>query len=123
MKNSYIIGVDIGGTNTDAVLVDGYDRVLCAVKATTTEDISHGFSTALEQLMIQAEVPPEHIKGVFLGTTHATNAILQKKDLFSVGIIRIAGQLPEALPVAYSWPKELKESVIGGSETLPGGLE
>ncbi len=123
MKNSYIIGVDIGGTNTDAVLVDQNDKIICAVKTTTTDDISVGFSTALNQLFRQATIPPEKIQGVFLGTTQATNAILQKKDLFRVGVIRIAGQRPEALPVAFSWPQDLKDAVIGGSETINGGLE
>lgn len=123
MKNSYIIGVDIGGTNTDAVLVDQNQKIICAVKTTTTNDISIGFSTALNQLLKQSGILPETIQGIFLGTTHATNAILQKKDLFRVGVIRIAGQSPEALPVAYSWPKDLKEAVIVGSETINGGFE
>lgn len=123
MKNSYIIGVDIGGTNTDAVLVDQNDKIICSVKTTTTNDISLGFSTALQQLLTQTAINPENIQGVFLGTTHATNAILQKKDLFRVGVIRIAGQRPEALPVAFSWPQDLKEAVIGGVETVSGGFE
>lgn len=123
MKNSYIIGVDIGGTNTDAVLVDQNDKIVGAVKATTTNDISLGFSTAVEQLLDQNAIDPKSIQGVFLGTTHATNAILQKKDLFRVGVIRIAGQNPEALPVAFAWPQDLKDAVIGGSETINGGFE
>lgn len=123
MKNSYIIGVDIGGTNTDAVLVDQTDKIISAVKTTTTNDISAGFSTALKQLLTQTAIDPEMIQGVFVGTTHATNAILQKKDLFRVGVIRIAGQRPEALPVAFAWPQDLKESVIGASETICGGFE
>ncbi len=120
MKNVYIIGVDIGGTNTDAVLVDQNEKILCAVKTPTTEEISEGFSSALKQLLV---VDPQKIQGVFLGTTHATNAILQNKDLFRVGVIRIAGQRPEALPIAFAWPQELKEAVIGGGETIGGGWE
>src|SRR3990167_10870109 len=98
MKNKYIIGVDIGGTNTDAVLVDQNDNIVCAAKSTTTEDISIGFTAALLKLMEEGAVSPKNIEGVFLGTTHATNALLQRKDLFQVGVIRIAGQRPEALP-------------------------
>ena len=123
MKNSYIIGVDIGGTNTDAVLVDDQNKIICAVKTTTTNDISIGFSTALNNLIEQSAIQPNQVQGIFLGTTHATNAILQKKDLFRVGVIRIAGQRPETLPVAFAWPQDLKDAVIGGVETVGGGLE
>lgn len=119
----YVIGMDIGGTNTDAVLVDEQSNIICAVKSTTTGDISLGFGAALNALFKQSAIKPEQIKGVFLGTTHATNAILQKKDLFRVGVIRIAGQKPEALPVAYAWPGELKDAVLGGVETISGGFD
>lgn len=123
MKRSYIIGVDIGGTNSDAVLVDANDRIVSAVKAVTTEDISLGFADALNKLLLNSAVNPKEISGVFLGTTHATNALLQKKDLFRVGVIRIAGQRPQSLPVAYAWPKDLKDAVIRGVETVGGGFE
>lgn len=119
----YIVGMDIGGTNTDATLVDEQNKIVSAVKTPTTEDISLGFRTALNDLLEQAAIKPEQVEGVFLGTTHATNAILQKRDLFRVGVIRIAGQRPETLPVAYAWPQELKNAVIGGVETISGGLE
>lgn len=120
---TYIIGVDIGGTNTDAVLVDQNDAIIGAVKTTTTDDISDGFRAALKLLLKETAVPLDMIQGVFVGTTHATNAILQKRDLFSVGVIRIAGQRPEALPVGFSWPQDLKCAVIGAEETINGGLE
>lgn len=123
MKKTYVIGVDIGGTNTDAVLVDQNDKIICAVKTSTTDDISLGFLTVIKELLERSAIHPEWIKGVFLGTTHATNALLQKKDLFRVGVIRIAGQRPDALPAAFAWPQDLKDAVIAGVETVGGGLE
>ncbi|MCB1181501.1 MAG: hydantoinase/oxoprolinase family protein [Chlamydiia bacterium] len=123
MKKSYIVGVDIGGTNTDAVLVDDQKKVISAAKTTTTNDISIGFATVLKNLIAQSAIQPDQIHNVFIGTTHATNAILQKNDLFRVGVIRIAGQRPQNLPVAFSWPVELKKAVIGGVETVSGGWE
>jgi N-methylhydantoinase A/oxoprolinase/acetone carboxylase beta subunit len=123
MKSSYTIGVDIGGTNTDAVLVNCDDEIICAVKTVTTDDISQGFFTVLSQILLKSSIQPDEVTGIFLGTTHATNAILQKQGLFRVGVIRIAGQRPEALPVAFNWPKNLRETVVAGSETISGGLE
>jgi N-methylhydantoinase A/oxoprolinase/acetone carboxylase beta subunit len=123
MKEQYIIGVDIGGTNTDAVLVDGNERILNAVKTTTTDDISQGFKTALRLLLDRSHVPLNRIEGLFVGTTHATNAILQRKELFRVGAIRIAGHYPDMLPACFAWPKELKKAVCAGMETISGGFE
>jgi N-methylhydantoinase A/oxoprolinase/acetone carboxylase beta subunit len=44
------IGIDVGGTNTDAVLMDGR-RVLAKVKALTTADVTGGISSALGALL------------------------------------------------------------------------
>lgn len=119
----YVIGVDIGGTNTDAVLVDEHQKILSAIKTATTDDIQHGFQTALIQLLEKSLIELDQIAGVFVGTTHATNAIVQRKDLYRVGVIRIAGHYPEMLPSGFSWPEDLKDAVIGHTETIGGGFE
>jgi len=41
------LGVDIGGTNTDAVLVNGADRVVARAKTPTTPDVISGIRAAL----------------------------------------------------------------------------
>ncbi|HCK34874.1 MAG TPA: hydantoinase subunit beta, partial [Gemmatimonadetes bacterium] len=48
------IGVDVGGTNTDAVLVDT-NRVLAAVKRPTSEDVTSGIVSALTALLDELE--------------------------------------------------------------------
>jgi N-methylhydantoinase A/oxoprolinase/acetone carboxylase beta subunit len=123
MKQNYVIGVDIGGTNTDAVLVDNNEKIIFAAKTTTTDDISISFKSVLKQVLDQGKVQAEAIKGIYLGTTQATNAILQKRDLYRVGLIRIAGHKPNTLPAGFSWPKDLKNIVIAATETIDGGLE
>jgi len=72
------IGIDTGGTYTDAVSYDlDAERVLCSRKALTTkEDLSLGIGSALDGL------PPEHLKGaeiIALSTTLATNACVENK--------------------------------------------
>ncbi len=118
----YIIGVDIGGTNTDAVLVDENETIIATTKVATTEEINEGFEDAILDLLKKAAISPADIEGVFLGTTHATNAILQRQDLFRVGVIRIAGQYPDLLPPGYAWPQELRQKVIACEETISGGF-
>jgi N-methylhydantoinase A/oxoprolinase/acetone carboxylase beta subunit len=123
MHSKFVIGVDIGGTNTDAVLIDDKENILCAVKTPTTQNITDGFSCALEILIKKSNIERNQIDGVFVGTTHATNAILERKDLYPVGVIRIAGHMPSMLPPGYSCPKELIDTILVGYETIPGGRE
>lgn len=121
MKAESIIGIDIGGTNTDAVLVEN-ERIVCSQKTATTDDIATGFVQVLEKLINKSQINPEQVKSICVGTTHATNAILQNQELLKVGVIRIAGHNIE-LPPGYSWPNELRQTVIGPSITIRGGLE
>lgn len=109
------IGIDIGGTNTDAVLVDGQDRIIASYKTGTTPDIVTGFQKALEGL------PQENIRSIIIGTTHATNAILERRGLAKVGVIRLAGHFPDTLPSCMHWPKPLKEAIGAPALTVNGG--
>lgn len=117
----HTIGIDIGGTNTDAVLIDEKGQIAALAKVSTTEDIAIGFEQVLLKLLSQKE--GVEIEEVIVGTTHATNAILQQKDLYKVGVIRIAGQRPESPPPCFGWPKELSEAVLSGFRTVDGGFE
>lgn len=123
MNQKYIIGMDIGGTNTDAILVDANRRLISSVKTTTSIDITTGFTSAIKQLFKQSGIDPNKVAAINVGTTHATNAILQCQDLYRVGVIRIAGQRPNVIPPCYGWPTLLKEKVFLGVETLSGGFE
>ena len=76
------IGIDVGGTNTDAVLIAGA-TVRHAVKTVTTPDVSTGIVTALRQLLAESGaesgVEPGRIDAVMIGTTHFTNAVVQRR--------------------------------------------
>lgn len=119
----YTIGIDIGGTNTDAVLIDDQEKIVALAKASTTEDIAVGFEQALLRLLAQNSVPIGAIDEVIVGTTHATNAILQRRELYKVGVIRIAGQNPDSPPPCYGWPDALSRTVLSGYGTIDGGFE
>src|SRR5439155_3992813 len=67
------IGIDVGGTNTDAVLLDRDDRLLGRAKVPTTVDVTGGIRQALTAVLASAAAPVDRISHVMLGTTHATN--------------------------------------------------
>ncbi|HXO00964.1 MAG TPA: hydantoinase/oxoprolinase N-terminal domain-containing protein, partial [Stellaceae bacterium] len=66
------IGIDVGGTNTDAVLLEE-GRVVHAVKTPTTEDVTGGILAALDLLRQHPQVASGRIDGVVIGTTHFIN--------------------------------------------------
>src|SRR3954447_7702813 len=114
------IGIDVGGTNTDAVLLqDG--RVVHAVKTPTTEDVTGGIVTALELLGRHPEVEKGAIDGVVIGTTHFVNAVIQRRGLTRVAGIRIGLPASASLPPFCDWPMDLAEIVRGRVVMLEGG--
>ena len=82
------IGIDVGGTNTDAVLLAN-GSVVHAVKTPTTPEVTDGIATALDLLRQHPAVARGLIDGVVVGTTHFVNAVVQRRDLSPVAAIRI----------------------------------
>ena len=115
------IGVDVGGTNTDAVLMDG-PRLVAKAKRTTTPDVSSGIIAALKSVI--AEAPPDaDIQAVMLGTTHFTNALLERKSLAPTAVIRMCRPATTLLPPLVDWPDALREAIGGRTYMLSGGHE
>lgn len=118
-----LIGIDIGGTNTDAVLVDAHKKIIGAVKVPTTSPLEIGFENALDKLYQKQGGAFSDVKALLIGSTHATNAILEGKDLYKVGVLRIAGHHPTTLPPCFSWPKPLQKAVLANIIHVDGGFE
>jgi N-methylhydantoinase A/oxoprolinase/acetone carboxylase beta subunit len=115
------VGIDVGGTNTDAVLLDG-DAVADAVKTPTTVDVTTGITTALRQLLAAAG-GAGRVDAVMIGTTHFTNAVVQRRDLTRVAAIRIGLPASASLPPFVDWPEDLAALVRGEVVMLEGGHE
>ncbi|MFK7958036.1 MAG: hydantoinase/oxoprolinase N-terminal domain-containing protein [Lysobacterales bacterium] len=116
------IGVDVGGTNTDAVALDG-SQILASVKTSTTEDISSGVVDALRQVISNASLAVSDIRSVMIGTTQFTNAFVQARGLDKVGVIRLGAPATRALPPLVAWPLAMKTAVYGDGAILPGGYQ
>lgn len=75
---SIMIGIDTGGTFTDAVAFDEARGVAAKAKALTTRrDLSIGIGAAIDAVMTEAEVAPGDVTLVSMSTTLATNAIVE----------------------------------------------
>jgi len=115
------IGIDVGGTNTDAVLIDG-DKVLASIKTATTKDVMSGVVAAIGGVLAQCQdgVP---VAAAMIGTTHFTNAVVERAHLQRVGAIRICLPACASLPAMVDWPKDLRDTVNPLSFMVEGGHE
>ncbi|HYZ22097.1 MAG TPA: hydantoinase/oxoprolinase family protein [Rhodopila sp.] len=116
------IGIDVGGTNTDAVLIEG-SHVLGAVKTPTTADVLGGVRTALNHLLAETADHADGSTAVVIGTTHFTNAVVERRGLQRVGALRIGLPASASLPPFIDWPAELSAQVIGQVHMVAGGHE
>ncbi|MBO9499178.1 MAG: hydantoinase/oxoprolinase family protein [Novosphingobium sp.] len=116
------IGVDVGGTNTDAVLMKG-NEVVAWTKQATTANVSSGVAAAIGSVLAQSGVAAEDIGSVMIGTTHFANALVERDRLVPVGILRLASPSGEGLPPLTGWPEELIERIGRNIFLLPGGYE
>lgn len=114
------IGIDVGGTNTDAVLIDG-TAVLGAVKTPTTADVMSGVRQAIRDL--GAATPLAGIDAVMIGTTHFTNAVVERARLERIAAIRIALPAAASLPPTVDWPDALRACVDPMCFMVAGGHE
>ncbi len=116
------IGIDVGGTNTDAVLMDGRE-VVGWHKTPTTSDVTGGITTALSQILADTGVLPNQIDAVMIGTTHFTNAVVERRRLTPTAALRIGLPATAALPPMVDWPPDLRETIGNHSYLVHGGFE
>ena len=103
----YRLGVDVGGTFTDLLLIDGASGATFRAKTPSTPgDQSIGVLTGIEKVCALAGIEPSGIDDVMHGTTVATNAVLEGKGA-RVGLIVTDGYR-QVLHIARSF--------------VPGGL-
>ena len=76
---TYLLGVDTGGTYTDAVVLDeAADAVVASAKALTSRpDLAIGVGAAIDAALVDAKVAAADIAMVSLSTTLATNALVE----------------------------------------------
>ena len=89
MNKKVRIGIDVGGTFTDAVIIDNASyEVMAKRKIPTThkEGVAVGIVKIISTLMQENNISPEDVVFIAHGTTQATNALLEG-DVASVGVI------------------------------------
>ncbi len=116
------LGVDVGGTHTDAVVIDG-ERILAVHKAATTSDITSGVQSALVTVLTKAGINRAQIQSVVIGTTSFTNAVVERRGLTRTAAVRIGLPSSTAVPPFSGWPADIRETLGGTFYPLHGGHE
>ncbi|KAL4874959.1 hypothetical protein BJY04DRAFT_172168 [Aspergillus karnatakaensis] len=127
----YRIGVDVGGTNTDAVILDlrASDTpgrgVLASYKASTTPDITSGIENAIRAVLEESQVDQVRVLSVTIGTTHFINALIEAdtRRLDRVAVVRLCGPFTRQIPPFSDFPVGLRGVLDGGAYYLDGGFE
>ncbi|KAK7951234.1 uncharacterized protein PG986_006962 [Apiospora aurea] len=125
------IGVDVGGTNTDGVILNPEkssdpDRGLVAwKKASTTKNPSDGIFNVIQEMFEQPNVDAQDVASVTIGTTHFINAVVEmdRSRLAKVAVIRLCGPFSKDIPVGIDWPPRLRSIICAYRGLVDGGLE
>ncbi len=129
---TYRLGVDVGGTFTDVLLVDSDSGATWRAKtASTPDDQSTGVLHGIDLVCAKADVDRSRIDSVLHGTTVATNAILEGKGA-KVGLVTTLG-FRQVLQIARSfvpgglagwiiWPKPEPLAALENTVEVPGRM-
>jgi N-methylhydantoinase A len=127
---AYRLGVDVGGTFTDLLLINEESGETHTAKVPSTpEDSSIGVLNGIARICEESGIDPRHVSRVMHGTTVATNAVLTGKGA-KVGLVTTAGY-EDTLQVARSfcpgglggWVSFVKKPLLAPLELTIGASE
>lgn len=121
--NGYRLGIDVGGTNTDAVILNDDDEAIAKTKTPTTDPLADGIVNALDDVLTDSDVSTTDVASVMLGTTHATNAIAERQNLNEVGVLRVGAPATESIRPLLEWPADLAAAIGDNTAIVDGGHE
>lgn len=127
------IGVDVGGTNTDGVIIDPSltstpnKGIVAYHKSPTTTNPSDGINSTITHMFTSTTpaISPKDVASVTIGTTHFVNAVVERdaKRLCKVAVLRLAGPFGKHAPPCVDWPADMRDLVLGHWSSVRGGLE
>lgn len=113
------LGIDVGGTNTDAALMRG-NEVVATAKSFTSADVRSGVVSSVKKILQDVPRARAAIGAVMIGTTQFVNAFVQRRDLAPVAVIRVSLPRGDGVPPLAGWPDDALEAV-GANVYLVGG--
>ncbi len=116
------IGVDVGGTNTDGVIMSK-GKVLVSNKSVTTANVGDGVFNVIKSVLEKGNIKPNQITSVMIGTTHFTNALVERKKLQKIAALRLCLPASDSLVQMIGWPEDLIDTLKPKKYFAKGGYE
>ena len=118
------IGIDVGGTHTDAVLLNTAHHVLAKVKVPTTADVTSGVRAALDGVLAGQEAQTAAPGDPRDGRHHARHERHPRAPAAArVAVLRLAAPSGLAIRPLLAWPDDLRDAVLAGAAIVGGGHE
>jgi N-methylhydantoinase A/oxoprolinase/acetone carboxylase beta subunit len=121
------LGIDVGATHTDAVVLDERDRMFAKAKVPSSPDIHAGIAATIDRLLTDGAVIRNGGAGavtrVMLTTAAMTTAVEECSGLGRVAALRIGSPVGDAVPPLTDWPADLRRVVGGARARVRGGAE
>ncbi len=114
------LGIDVGGTNTDGVIMQG-TNVICSAKRPTRTDVGSGVIDVIEALFAQAPGSQSRTRAVMIGTTQFVNAFVQRQHLSPVAVVRVSLPKTDGVPPMTAWPEDLLRILGAHAYLVQGG--
>jgi N-methylhydantoinase A/oxoprolinase/acetone carboxylase beta subunit len=125
----YRVGVDVGGTNTDAVIVDtsqadGPNCVAASYKAPTSSDVTSGIEEAVRSVLETSGLNQSQISSITIGTTHFINALIERdvRHISKVAVLRLSKSFTREVPPFSDFPDDLRHIIECYNAFIDGGL-
>jgi N-methylhydantoinase A/oxoprolinase/acetone carboxylase beta subunit len=99
------------------------DKVMASCKMPTTQNVSDGIVSAIKKVLVESDVSSSQIQCVMIGTTHFTNAFVERRHLLDVGIIRICLPSARGIPPLIDWPEDILSAVGDHRFMIRGGYQ
>lgn len=111
------IGIDVGKTSTDAVLMAG-SEIVATSRTKTSPDPSASIASAVTPLLQASHVRPVEIDAVMVGIAPLARAFEEGRGLQRLGVLRIASPALGVAAPLHDWPIDLVSSLDAGIACL-----
>jgi N-methylhydantoinase A/oxoprolinase/acetone carboxylase beta subunit len=117
------LGLAVGGTHTDGVVLAGPGRLLVKAKVPAAAGFGASIAAVVRELTVANGIAPGAITSVMLATDRIADALTERTHLTRVATLRIGSPLTHAVPPLAIWPRGLRESVSAGIAVVSGGTD
>jgi hypothetical protein len=116
----YRLGINVGESHIDAVLLNKNLQITQVVKKPTSPDTMSGISDVLKEIIDRKKINPKDIAAVMIGTTHCLQTLMKKENFARVCVIRI-GSGKNAIPPLFEGNDSLRDYIIPNYLEMDGG--